>query len=138
MIDNYLEIKSIDPKYWGRSGWIFLNSIALTFKPERKENYKLLIQQLPHILPCTTCGENLKKNMDTLDEALISKTHFLNWLHVIRNSIYRETYRNEKTLKENINEIFSNTNETYNYTIITTLLSFIVLIILILLFKYTS
>ena len=63
MIDKYLEINSIDPIFWGKSGWIFLNSIALTYKPENKENYKLFIEQLPYILPCKTCGENLKKNL---------------------------------------------------------------------------
>ena len=64
MIDKYLEIKSISPEYWGKSGWIFLNSIALTYKPEYKEIYKKFIMQLPVILPCLKCGENLKNNMD--------------------------------------------------------------------------
>ena len=43
MIDKFFEIKSINPEYWGKSGWIFLNSIALTYKPEYKEKYKLFM-----------------------------------------------------------------------------------------------
>ena len=39
-MNKYNDINSINPKYWGKSGWIFLNSIALTYKPENKEKYK--------------------------------------------------------------------------------------------------
>ena len=46
MIDKFLNINSIDPNYWGKSGWIFLNSIALTYKPEYKESYKEFILKL--------------------------------------------------------------------------------------------
>ena len=38
MID---EIKQINPKYWGKSSWIFLNSLGLTYYPEKKKNYKI-------------------------------------------------------------------------------------------------
>ena len=79
MIDKFLDIKSIDPEYWGKSGWIFINSIALTYKPEFKEAYKQFILQLPIVLPCKTCGENLRKNLSTLDDALISKESLINW-----------------------------------------------------------
>jgi hypothetical protein len=137
MIDQYLDIKSIDPAYWGKCGWIFLNSIALTFKPEYKEKYKLFIEQLPYILPCRTCGLNLIKNIDQLDNALESKQLFLEWLLKIRNDIYIEQNRPTKTLKDNINEIFSvkYSYTTELHTIIVTTLSVILLIVLIFLFK---
>ena len=87
MLDKYFEIKSIDPIYWGKHGWIFLNSIALTYNPNNKEHYKNFILQLPYILPCKSCGENLKNNLCSLDYALNSKENFLNWLISIRNEI---------------------------------------------------
>ena len=40
MIDKYLEIDSIEPNYWGKNGWIFLNSVALTYKTEYKDKYR--------------------------------------------------------------------------------------------------
>jgi hypothetical protein len=137
MIDQYLDIKSIDPLYWGKCGWIFLNSIALTYKPEYKDKYKIFIQQLPYILPCRTCGANLFSNIDQLDDALSSKEQFLTWLLKIRNDIYKEQDRSTKTLKDNINEIFS---IKYSYTselhtVFITILSVVVLLILIFLFK---
>ena len=137
MIDQYLDIKSIDPEYWGKCGWIFLNSIALTYKPELKDKYKLFIEQLPYILPCRTCGSNLFKNLSGLNDALDTKENFLNWLLKIRNDIYIEQNRPTKTLKDNFNEIFSvkylYTNELH--TVIITVLSCVVLLVLILLFK---
>ncbi len=136
MIDNYLDIQSIDPSYWGRSGWIFLNSIALTYKPEYKEKYKLFIEQLPYLLPCKTCGSNLTKNIPELDTALDSKENFLNWLLKIRNEIYEDNqrYKDKKTLKNNLDEIFFKRcdNSMYLYLIILVL----VFIFLIFVYKY--
>lgn len=108
MIDKFLEIKSIDPEYWGKSGWIFLNSIALTYEPMYKENYRQFILQLPYILPCKTCGENLKKNIPTLDNALVSKENFIHWLINVRNGIYMDNHQNwkQKNFKETFDEIF--------------------------------
>ena len=137
MIDQYLDITSIDPEYWGKCGWIFLNSIALTYKPEFKDKYKLFIQQLPYILPCKSCGMNLIKSMDNLDLALNSKETFLRWLLDLRNSIYKEQNRQPKILDDNIKEIFS-IKYTYTpelHTIVLTISSIIILLILIILFR---
>ena len=137
MIDHYLDIKSIDPEYWGKCGWIFLNSIALTYKPENKNNYKLFIEQLPYILPCSTCGTNLLKNLPEINDALETKEKFLVWLLKIRNEIYIEQQRPIKTLKENFNEIFSvkyvYTNELH--TVLITVVLFALLLILIVVYK---
>jgi hypothetical protein len=134
MLDNYFEIKSIDPIYWGKNGWIFLNSIALTYNPLYKEHYKNFILQLPYILPCKSCGENLKKNMCSLDYALNSKENFVNWLINIRNEIYDEIGipENKKTIKNTFDEIFYlPSNNIYLFLS----LSIFILIILIILFK---
>ena len=118
MIDKYLNIKSIDPIYWGKSGWIFLNSIALTYKPEKKEYYKTFIEQLPIVLPCKTCGDNLRKNLSSLDQALDSKENLINWLLNIRNEVYKENGQvyKQKNFKATVDEIFyihNNTNQYY-------------------------
>ncbi len=120
MNSNRLSIEKIDslnPMIWGKSGWVFLNSIALTYRPEHKERYKLFIQQLPFILPCIKCGQNLVNNLDTLDQALENKQSFMKWLLDVRNSIYIEQNRPIKTLDDNIIEIFhhsKNKNESQN------------------------
>lgn len=116
MIDKFLDIKSINPEYWGKSGWIFINSIVLTYKPEKKEAYKQFILQLPIILPCKTCGENLRKNLSTLDDALLSKESLLNWFIGVRNDIYKDnnTPWKQKNIKETFDEIFYSHNNNVN------------------------
>jgi hypothetical protein len=135
VIDQYLNLKSIDPKYWGKSGWIFLNSIALTFNPEYRAEYKKFIEQLPYILPCKTCGDSLKTKLDKLDEALESKQNFLLWLLDIRNSINIENSRPKVSLDADINEIFYNNNNSSIFWII---ISIIILLLLILLLKNSN
>ncbi len=133
MIDNYLEIKSIDPNYWGKSGWIFLNSMALTYKPEYKDKYRIFIEQLPWILPCRTCGENLKKNLVTLDDALDTKEKFIKWLIDVRNDIYDENLRpqSKKNMKETFDEIFYRNCDYSIYIYLCILvISFIILIVI--------
>jgi hypothetical protein len=134
MIDNYFDINSIDPIYWGKHGWIFLNSIALTYNPAYKENYKNFIEQLPYIIPCKSCGEKLRSNMSTLDNALNSKENLLNWLINIRNEIYDEIGipQNKKNVKSSVDEIFL-INSNNNYLWLCS--SMIILIILIILFN---
>ena len=108
MIDNFSKINSIDPEYWGKSGWIFLNSIALTYKQEYKEKYRQFILQLPWILPCKSCGHNLNKHINTLDDALESKEAFIKWLINIRNDVYTDINMpwKHKNIQETFNEIF--------------------------------
>ena len=118
MIDKFLEIKSIDPEYWGKSGWIFLNSIALTYDPVNKEHYRQFILQLPYVLPCKTCGENLKKNIMSLDEALDTKEGLIKWLINVRNGIYIDNHTEwkQKNFKSTFDEIFythSNKGNTF-------------------------
>jgi hypothetical protein len=135
MIDNYFDIKSIDPIYWGKHGWIFLNSIALTYNPIYKEKYKIFIEQLPYVIPCKSCGEKLKNNMSSLDNALNSKENFLMWLINIRNEIYDEIGipQNKKNIKSSVDEIFIlDKNNIYLWIS----LSIIILFILIILFKH--
>jgi hypothetical protein len=113
MLDKYNNISSIDPKHWGKCGWVFLNSIALTYKKELKEKYKQFFLMLPFVLPCEACGLNLKKNLITLDKALENKETLLNWLLYIRNEIYIEQNRKIKTLIENIDEIYNKNQNNY-------------------------
>lgn len=140
MIDKFLDIKSIDPEYWGKSGWIFLNSIALTYKPEYKEQYRQFILQLPFVLPCKTCGENLRTNIITLDDALNSKESFLNWLIKVRNGIYADnnTPWKQKNIKETFDEIFYSHSNNYNLFIWIFISLFLVIILIYLLVQMNN
>ena len=107
---------------------LVLNSIALTYKPEFKERYKILLEQLGYILPCENCGENLRKNINNLDDALQTKESFMKFLLDLRNQINIDNKLPLKTMQDNINEIYYPDNSCY------IVLSIIILIMLILLY----
>ena len=127
-MNKYNDINSINPKYWGKSGWIFLNSIALTYKPENKEKYKLFFSQLPFLLPCSTCGANLINNMHTLDDALTNKSTLLNWLLEVRNNVQIENGRPLRTFEFNMNEIFNDCNSYNSIYILCAIITIVIIL----------
>ena len=135
MVYDYYDgdnLNSINGKYWGQSGWIFLNSIALTYDGNKEEYFKFF-NQLQYILPCKICREHYKKNILTLNnDVLQNKDTLLNWLIGIRNSIYVEQKRPLITKEETINEIFGNYN--YNYFKYCKIFFLIILVIFVILF----
>jgi len=106
LTEPYMSVNSIKPTYWGKCGWKFLNSIALTYKPENKESYKLFFSQLQNILPCSECGMDIRNSMHLLDDALKNKESLLLWLLQIRNNIYIKQKRPTKTLIDTFDEIY--------------------------------
>jgi hypothetical protein len=108
-MNDYKDIITIDPKYWGRCGWIFLNSIALTYDETLKEKYKEFILTLPYILPCKKCGYHLKESINSIkniDSILINKETFINWFLEIRNNICKDQNKETKNIDNCLNEIF--------------------------------
>ena len=133
-----MAINSINPQLWGKSGWNFLFSVALTYKPEFKYFYKNLFVSLGVCLPCTTCAINYREHLPELDAALDNKMALLNWLQKIRNSTYiRNGVNINKTLKNSIGDIFYENNTNY-YNYITIIISIIILIILIIISYYIT
>ena len=109
-MEEYKDITTIDPKYWGKCGWIFLNSVALTYDDTLKDKYKQFILTLPYILPCKKCGYHLKNsinNIDNIDNILKNKETFINWLLDVRNNICKEQNKELKTINDSLNEIFN-------------------------------
>ena len=111
MID---EIKQINPKYWGKSSWIFLNSLGLIYSPEKKNNYKIFFSKLGDLLPCELCSLHYNTFLPKLDQALESKQTFIDWLLEMRNDINIKSNKPVLSLTEVIGEIYFNTN--YNQT----------------------
>ena len=135
MVYKYYDIESIDSKYWGKHTWIFLNSIALTYDKKNKEEYIKFLIQLQYVLPCKKCREHFKKKLLLLkDSDLENKDTFLDWLLMVRNSIYTDQHRPIITKEDSINEIFNNNN--LNYKLYNIIYLVIFAIIFILLFKY--
>ena len=113
-MEEYKDITTIDPKYWGKCGWIFLNSVALTYDDTLKDKYKQFILTLPYILPCKKCGYHLKESINkikNIDNILKNKETFITWLLEIRNNICKEQNRDTKTINDELNEIFDKSED---------------------------
>jgi hypothetical protein len=134
-IDQYLAISGINPGVWGKSGWKFLNSIALSYNSNKKDCYKKFFTSLPCILPCDDCGENLRKEMPSLDDALKDKQSLLKWLLKIRNKINKEQGKQPLTLKTTILEIFDN-NDSFVSRYMWIIILVIILTLLICILKF--
>ncbi len=139
-MEEYNNIITIDPKYWGKCGWIFLNSIGLTYDEKLKDKYKQFIQSLPYVLPCKKCGSHLKNNIDNIDDILKNKETFLNWLLYIRNNICKEQQKEVKTIKNNLEEIFfdnfNNLNNINNSEDNNQINYFIIILVVLLIFYF--
>ena len=136
MVYEYYNMESIDSKYWGKHTWIFLNSIALTYDNKNKQEYIKFLNQLQYVLPCKKCNEHFRQKLLLLkDSDMENKDTFLNWLIMVRNSIYTDQQRPLITKEDSINEIFNNCNNNKIYNIIYLV---IFIIFFILLFKYIN
>ena len=83
----FKDINQINPKYWGKSFWIFLNSLGLVYTPEKKHDYKIFFEKLGNLLPCDLCCKHYNLFLTKLDDALESKDKLIDWLLTIRNDI---------------------------------------------------
>ena len=102
-------INSINPKIWGKAGWIFLFSIALTYEFKNKESYKNFFISIENILPCNSCRKNYKKHINDLNDTVFNnKENLLNWLLNIKNEISIENKQPIITLDDMLNEIYNN------------------------------
>lgn len=146
ILDN---INQINPKFWGKSYWILLNSLAFVYNTKNKQEYKDLINLLSKLLPCHNCREHLKNNIVNIDEHLENKNKLINWLLKVRNSvpgnkvilsfddIHKEIYnpdvkinKNTKT-DENVKHLFDSIFHTTNTNTKSKMVIFIFVILIV-------
>lgn len=122
---------NIDPKLWGKPGWIFLHSITLGYPinptEEEKNNYKLFFNSIGNILPCSTCRNNYLNSLNKYkltDEVLITRDTLVNWLINIRlndQNIHNKNISVKTILNEiGINNLNQKSNNAVNSSISTT------------------
>ena len=131
------DIHSVNSKYWGYSGWVFLNSIALVYNPSQKNIYYSFFTSLKDILPCDNCKSHYETHLHSLNDALKNKETLLEWLLNIRNKIYIEQNKKQKTLNDILNEIFYKNNLIIYFTYYFIIVIFMFLIVF-LIYKYNS
>ena len=111
----------ISPKYWGKSLWIFLNSIAFVYEPKLQyEEFKTFFTNLGNILPCDKCSSHYNNFLSDLEYGLESKTNLIEWLLKIRNDINAKSNKKILTYCDILEELYfpntceNNTNNINN------------------------
>jgi hypothetical protein len=114
------------PTKWGNCGWKFIHSITLNY-PENptnddKDNYVNFFYSLIYILPCDSCGNNLKNHYKKLpldEKSLTNRYTLVKWgidLHnIVNQSIGKKTLSYELAMSA-INNMFSSSNINNNHT----------------------
>lgn len=121
----------MDPKIWGNHAWIFLHMITFNYPenptPFEKNNMKQFFNNLSNVLPCSSCGLNLKKHLlhrPLNDNVLSSRTQLIKWLYDIHNminvSINKKQYSWNEFIKkyDNMKNKMSNKKKIYILLII--------------------
>lgn len=81
----------INPRLWGREGWVFLHNIAKGYPsnptPIDKNNYKITFESLKDTLPCKTCRNNYKQHLREfpIKNYLHNRKSLLNWVRLVKN-----------------------------------------------------
>jgi hypothetical protein len=109
----------IEPKIWGKHGWIFLHSIALSYPnmPTKQEqlNMKNFFTNIAHILPCNMCRDHYKLNLikHPLDSQVLKNSNNLNeWLIKIHNEV--NLISNKKMINITPKEVYENISNKSN------------------------
>ena len=113
--NDYMSGEGMLTSVWGPPLWHALHTISFNYpvKPtkEQKKQYKTLIHNLQHTLPCKYCRKNLKKNLKQLP--LTSKD--LKNRHTFSLYVYNLHELINKMLKKKSNLTFEEVRERYEH-----------------------
>ena len=101
----------INAKQWGREGWHFIHTIALTYPSEPtetdKQNYLQFLKSLENVLPCNFCAEHFKENMIKIPPRLDNTMEFFNWSVDMHNEVNIMNNKPTLTYEEAYNELIN-------------------------------
>lgn len=95
-----------NPTVWGPPTWFFLHSMTLALPlevpPEKQAQIKTLMETLPDLIPCPSCGVHLKQHMKELpiEPNLGSRDKMVNWMLGIHNKVNKLLGRRAWTEQE--------------------------------------
>jgi hypothetical protein len=83
----------MDPKIWGKSGWIFLFSVAMGYPNDpdfqQTNNYKRFFTCLQYVLPCAVCRRNFSDHLNYLpiEPYLSNRKQLVRWVLKVHNMV---------------------------------------------------
>lgn len=108
------------PAVWGPPTWFFLHSMALARPKKISEQQQRHIQQflaedLSWLLPCPSCGENLRRRLPSMPSAKDvvhqGRDALVHWLVALHNSVNKDLNKTQVSFQRAI-EIHADTFET--------------------------
>ena len=76
---------------WGPSAWLFLHTITFNYPEnptqQEKDSHYQFFTNIENVLPCETCREHYKKNVEIYPIQLDSRDTFIRWLITIHNQV---------------------------------------------------
>lgn len=99
-----------NPQVWGPPTWFFLHSMTLSLPKEvpaeRQLALKAIMENLPQVLPCPPCGQNLAKHMEKvpIEPHLGTRDSLVRWMVDLHNMVNRDIGKPELTQEEALRE----------------------------------
>lgn len=85
--------RNVSPNVWGPPTWALLHACAQGYSntptPEERRAFANLLDALPHVLPCTSCRNNVVKELAAMPyaPALASTRAILEYVNALQNSV---------------------------------------------------
>lgn len=82
-------------EFWGPNAWKFLHSIAFTYperpSAEQRKAAAEFFRSLPHLLPCSTCGDHYGAYLRKHPVDTSSRLGLARWLYDLHQDVNRRT-----------------------------------------------
>ncbi|MEX0595249.1 MAG: ERV1/ALR-related protein [Candidatus Paceibacterota bacterium] len=102
----------VNPKIWGRAGWIFLISTVADYPSnpgiDMQYNYNRYFLHLKWVLPCEICRDNYEEHFRKwpIDQYLKSRAALFRWIMIMYNEVQTSLNKKTKGPQELLYELF--------------------------------
>lgn len=75
--------------FWGPPIWSTIHIMAASYKPSAAFSFKAFLEALPDLLPCPSCGEHLRKNLEEHppDKYMRNNHDLFFWTYVLHDTV---------------------------------------------------
>jgi hypothetical protein len=116
-------IRRAGPDIWGPYGWKFIHFVTLGYPnsptEEQKNNYKIFLTSIKHVLPCSICSNHYAENLEKTplnDEVLSTRKNLIAWGIEMHNHVNRSNNKKVYTYEEGFEAIFESLKGCENTT----------------------
>ena len=94
--------------FWGPPWWMTLHCAAATYKPEKKEAFKMLIQASTVLIPCDECCKHLKGNLERypVDDYIKNNHDLFFWTYILHDAVNQAHNEHKKDSPPKISPTF--------------------------------